>query len=645
MIFVICLLWLWMALRCGVSAGGGDCIAYEPCVCESKPKRQLVNDLLGEGLMNEANLKLFQQQSNVINCSLQGVKSIPKFKLLGYTNQPTIDCLDLSKNQLEVISDSNFYGLILVCIDFSDNRISLMSRNAFKGLLNSLAVIKAANNQMHSDATFPAYFLSKLNRLQVLDLAGNRLDKIVDRSFQTMSTPTLKYLDMHLNTLDCIYDDAFEGCSSLVYLNLCNNRLGSVVDDANNCTRTTSVDFYFLKHLPALENLQLCSNEITKINGGLQNFKSNDQLRILNLENNLLSSIGQLFCDNKKQADYLRNLQTLNLASNKLTHLNQHDLGCLFNLQELYLNSNKLNTIGVGTFKKLGHLKLLTLNDNSDLGQSPSMLDGLEGSLRHLTINFRNSEEEAERESSEVGEYKFDKLIDYLIVSNRLRLLETIDLSGSRFHRGVYVNVASLLLTSNSLKTIKCHNCSIKYLKYKYELSENQHFLPENVEQMETNEFDKYYKMYACYRELNERVITIDLGGLNQSTMGSCEWSSMSFRDEIDVNFNYNLSNCFNKRIYFIQQLARFIRVANFYCSLKESKKKVDWNEFNLEKFATYTATHSCPRFNIKCEHFYKKTKSGEWKSMLNGAPAPPPSFALDRRLIICLHLIFLKLF
>jgi hypothetical protein len=157
---------------------------YAPCMCE---KRR--NEMLIESLTDHADIKdykvvfsgIFNYESgkqknvsSVINCSNRQIRTIPKFKTLGYTKQPSIDCLDLTHNQIEILSESVFYGLIFRCIDFSFNKINKVSRNAFSGLLNSLYVLKFDYNEMTSSA-LPAYFISKVSQLQVLSMAHNKI--------------------------------------------------------------------------------------------------------------------------------------------------------------------------------------------------------------------------------------------------------------------------------------------------------------------------------------------------------------------------------------------------------------------------------------------------------------------------------------
>lgn len=165
-----------------------NCAANEPCVCQTLPKDILARRLDTTGrdeyvfnvyrdiLVNDTELQSADNISGIIECSNRSLQSIPKFRLLGYSNQPTVDCLDLSQNQLDVVSESLFYGLVLRCIDLSFNNINRLSRNAFKGLLNTLTVLKLNSNRITSEVAFPAYYISKLNRIQALDLSSNRFE-------------------------------------------------------------------------------------------------------------------------------------------------------------------------------------------------------------------------------------------------------------------------------------------------------------------------------------------------------------------------------------------------------------------------------------------------------------------------------------
>lgn len=240
---------------------------YLPCKCENVDNQQLIETLIDvNSYEHKYNLPLLMQVfnseatpiigsmksnsgttnhmvkhncknkniSSVINCSDHQIKIIPKFKTLGYSKQPTIDCLDLSHNQIEMISESVFYGMIFKCIDFSFNKIFKVSRNALSGLLNSLFVLKFDHNEMTS-SSLPAYFISKLTQLQVFYMSNNKITKIPDKSFLTVFESRLRVLDLSNNQIDCIADDAFLGLSHLTYLNLCHNDIGG--PSTSNCTK------------------------------------------------------------------------------------------------------------------------------------------------------------------------------------------------------------------------------------------------------------------------------------------------------------------------------------------------------------------------------------------------------------------------
>lgn len=157
------------------------CIANDPCLCFARNRDTLIDHLIGADRnvndSREIYEEIFEKDfSQVVDCSNRSLRNIPKFKLLGYSHQPTVDCLDMSRNDLDLISESLFYGLILRCIDFSHNSVTKISRNTFKGLFNSLSILKLNNNQIKSESAFPAYFISKLSILQILDMSSNRFE-------------------------------------------------------------------------------------------------------------------------------------------------------------------------------------------------------------------------------------------------------------------------------------------------------------------------------------------------------------------------------------------------------------------------------------------------------------------------------------
>lgn len=373
------------------------------------------------------------------------------------------------------------------------------------------------------------------------------MEKIPDRSFQTMFAPSLRMLDLSDNTINCISDDAFEGAVSITYLNLCHNNLGSSINQ-EKCT-SSHRKLAFLKNLKQLEDLQLCSNDIEFTNGMRENFRFASKLRVLNLANNKLKSIEKLLCS-------LKNLNTLNLASNEIEKIEANDLNCLSNLNELYLQSNRLNSIEFGLFGNLTSLRVLRLEDNPGLLRISPVLNNLHNTIEYISMN--------------VKEEKFEEIVDNIVLENELINLKTLNLSHSVFSKS-HLNLATLLLNKNNIRNLICHNCSIRQLSYKYDFRN-----------FKSNEANSRYILFACERELNHYTINIDL---NSNKLDDCHLGN---KHKIE-----NISSCL------VDKLLGLINIGNLYVCKDEPRM-----------FRNFTVINKCKSQQINCSLYYKKVAS-----------------------------------
>ena len=312
-----------------------ECLQTFPeCVCLFKNKDVYVKELLGSNY-NLDTFKLLVDEFQppkllgTINCSSKSFSLIPNFKQvknLDAKKNLQINSLDLTKNNLTLINANAFYDInSLISIDLSSNYISKISHKAFNGIFNHLISLKLNSNQLLSVTTFPIYFASKISSLKALFLASNLLDTLIDRSFQSIFSAWLKFLDLSNNSISCIYEDAFIGLHSLEYLNLCNNRIGLEIINKEKCSKTNYL-IRILKHLKAIQNLQLCSNGFDSLNSDPQIFKNNTKIRTINLEKNKINSLNNFFCVNDTQ------------LSNK-----NGKILSFYHLFSLYFKSQKIN--------------------------------------------------------------------------------------------------------------------------------------------------------------------------------------------------------------------------------------------------------------------------------------------------------------
>ena len=273
-----------------------------------KDRERYINDLLDSNYSPE-NFKILLEEFGshlvlgVANCSNKILNLIPNFKQSlnsdKYRNIP-VSFIDLTKNNFSIINPKSFLDSPLKSIDLSINKINKISHNALNGVLNSLVSLKLNHNQLTTLTTFPIYFASKLSNLKALFLASNKLEIVLNRSFQSIFSAWLKILDLSSNSIHCVYEDGFVGLYSLEYLNLCNNKLGQEIEKSDKCN-AGNVVLNILMHLKSIQNVQLCSNSIEIINDSANIFRESSKLKVINFENNKIKSLKNLFCLNDAQ--------------------------------------------------------------------------------------------------------------------------------------------------------------------------------------------------------------------------------------------------------------------------------------------------------------------------------------------------------
>lgn len=226
---------------------GTTCIANGICMCRLENSSNVIKNLLDYNwtpeneaiLFNIFNVTPFDGLANLIykiDCHNMSFKEIPRFKRIGYSNQPNSACLDLRFNMITELKISQFVGLLINCIDLGFNRIQETNMNSLAGLVNILTVLKLNDNQFDYDNAFTNLFLSKLIKLRGLFLGTNRITTIFENSFSYSFRPTLEIFDLKNNQITYISNKAFSGFTSLSYLNLCNNLLGEYLLFVSNNT-------------------------------------------------------------------------------------------------------------------------------------------------------------------------------------------------------------------------------------------------------------------------------------------------------------------------------------------------------------------------------------------------------------------------
>ncbi|GIY32828.1 hypothetical protein CDAR_612441 [Caerostris darwini] len=246
----------------------------------------------------------------------------------------------------------------------------------------------------------------------------------------------IKELIIDDSSIEQIHGDAFYGYHSIKILALEKDH------------KLVEFPIEAIKRLPLLLSLSLAGNSIKKITD--QSFTRCRRLKILKLENNLISSIDR--------NSFPGTLVELSLANNLIANLNG-SLTHLGNLSFLSLGHNRLHSVK-DDVKGLSQLMRLSLERNSILNIEGSFDDLL--NLTFLNLAHNNLEE------VENGLQRLTKL-EHLDISHNnitkidgmlfkdLSGLDSLNLSGNRLK-----NVCELLKPLKVLRILSLSNMSIK---------------------------------------------------------------------------------------------------------------------------------------------------------------------------------------
>lgn len=195
-----------------------------------------------------------------------------------------------------------------------------------------------------------------------LDLSRNLLQNLTQEVLAAYTS--VHHLNLHSNKIHFIQPGIFKGLTNLQVLNLSRNRLdafAALKKDVGPLTSVESLDLsdnglytgmsdYFLRDAPALMNLTLDGNSITKIDKGT--FAGSLALQKINLHNNVILEI------NEGAFESLSNLSELDLSMNSITCITDFNLS---QLKLLNLSKNSLElfqAIDIDTGYELLHLDL-----------------------------------------------------------------------------------------------------------------------------------------------------------------------------------------------------------------------------------------------------------------------------------------------
>ncbi|XP_063596862.1 leucine-rich repeat-containing G-protein coupled receptor 5-like isoform X2 [Penaeus indicus] len=193
-----------------------------------------------------------------------------------------------------------------------------------------------------------------------MDLSNNNLTSVPDHAFAAY--PSLQYLRLSGNRISSVSPKAFQGVK-LQNLYLDNNQLVGLVAGSlpETLAELSLEDNFFITIPPAvslirdLQMLNLARNKVTHLRNG--DFLGNDKLLSLSLHQNQIVEVDD------EAFTPLTSLQVLDLTENQLRLIPPAILS-LSQLRRLHLGNNQLTYISEESFKGLSLLKQVVLQPN-----------------------------------------------------------------------------------------------------------------------------------------------------------------------------------------------------------------------------------------------------------------------------------------
>ena len=237
-----------------------------------------------------------------------------------------------------VVSAARFAIKTLVVTRLDPNATYIRERTFANGSVNDFTIQSSNLRDIEENA-----FDGTHQRLHTLSI-HNSLDlKIVPRAVSKVAA--LRRLDLSNNAISEIYAYTFFGSAKLSYLNLEDNRLTEMAENA------------FLGLENTLRELNLKDNMFHSF--PMSAVKILKKLQSLNLANNRISNI------TAEPFTRLDTIRLLDLNANLFTYLDSETLACMPSLQRLWMASNGLEDIEAGSLSGLHDLETIDLSSNS----------------------------------------------------------------------------------------------------------------------------------------------------------------------------------------------------------------------------------------------------------------------------------------
>ncbi|XP_057327727.1 leucine-rich repeat and fibronectin type-III domain-containing protein 3 [Microplitis mediator] len=283
-----------------------------------------------------------------------------------YAARSTVDLFYVNNSTVGVLKNGSFSTIRVNNMQLSGCKITSIEDNAFRGQELSLRTLNLKDNEL---TDIPTSSLKSLRNLTVLDISLNKITKIEDNAFRNLKLVTLKLADNEITLAPA----AFRGLEkTLKNLNLKGTKQKKIPDA--------------LRGLKTLAFLDLSQNSIRELPGaaGQKAFEGLDSLTGLNLERNLIQSIGS-------DAFYgIKNtLSSLSLLNNLIPDFPTAAINIIHDLRVLDIGFNLITELPVNAFANNPSITLLAIDGNPLSTVPEEALARLNGTLRGLSLGGR----------------------------------------------------------------------------------------------------------------------------------------------------------------------------------------------------------------------------------------------------------------
>ncbi|XKL61644.1 hypothetical protein PGB90_001477 [Kerria lacca] len=290
----------------------------------------------------------------ILNLEHNNIESITDSSFSALNN---LHALKLSYNKLVTVETFHFAGLFVINQLYLDhNRIMSIDGRTFENCSN-LHDLGLYGNVL----TKIPESIKQLHFLKNLDLGGNRIQQIINSSFEGLDQ--LNSLILSDNHIYNISKHAFGTLPSLKVLNLASNRIQNVDRAAfgnSSILHAIRLDGNKLENINGifvqLQNLvwlNISDNEITSFDYSF----IPPSLEWLDMHKNRIIDLGYYF----EKRDSVQ-IKMLDVSYNKLTEIS--DTSIPDSVESLFLNNNLIRKVKMNTFLRKANLSRVVLFDN-----------------------------------------------------------------------------------------------------------------------------------------------------------------------------------------------------------------------------------------------------------------------------------------